>query len=334
MAEEATIKPLQDLIGNILKYDIETLVSRDNWGEINFESARQDLERIFSLTGNLSVLPLGHLTDAAVAEIIKVLTEALGVIETLDNFVITTGQPALDRDQIVSEIHGHADSYYSIASQWVPFLAYQQEDVAADIQAINSSMSEAFQIVESGRTTIDEKVLEIDDIVTKTREASAGAGAAVFTKDFNTESSNLKGSAKIWLWVTGGLATITIVFAVGLWWLSEPVDNPWQAAQRFGARVIILVVLFTATLWCGRIYKALMHQSTNNRHRALSLQTFQAFSAAASEDPTRDAVLLEATRTIFTLSASGYIDSPSTQDGTTRIVEMAKFSGSRGETET
>lgn len=120
------------------------------------------------------------------------------------------------------------------------------------------------------------------------------------------------------------MALATVGFAVLLWLVSEPTDNPWQAAQKFGARIIVLVVLFTATLWCGRIYKALMHQAVTNRHRALSLQTFQAFSAAASDDDTRNAVLTETTRSIFATTASGYIDSETSSESPLKIIELSR----------
>ena len=301
MADKQKITPLKDLIDETLKHDIEKLVSRDDWGAISFEQARQDLERIFSITGHLNLLPLQGLTDTAVDVILEALVQVGEVITRLHSFDITSDtSPAATRDAIVTQIHIQADNYYTVASPWVPFLAYQQGDVAANIKALTSSVEEASQIVETAEENIAAKQLVIDEIVTKTREASAGAGAAVFTEDFNNESSDLKVLAEKWLRITGIFAGGTIIFALALWFLSEPVDNPWQAAQRFGARVIVLIVFFTATLWCGRIYKALMHQSTNNRHRVLSLQTFQAFSAAASDDPTKDAVLLEATRSIFT----------------------------------
>jgi hypothetical protein len=74
-----------------------------------------------------------------------------------------------------------------------------------------------------------------------------------------------------------------------------------------------------------------MHQAVTNRHRALSLQTFQAFSAAASDDETRNAVLTETTRSIFASTASGYIDTESGQDSPMKIVEISRTLGGGSE---
>lgn len=331
MAKEENVAPLNEAIATTLKFKIDNLVSRTDWGSINFEDAREDLDRIFAIINHLNILPLDYLTDQAVKQIHQALNQVNEVLKRLNEFSLDEGTPTQIRDQLINDIHAQADNFYTIATPWIPFLAYQKGDVAQNISALTSSVQEANSLVAMAKGDIESKYEEMDDIVVKAREASASAGAAVFTKDFDKESTGLKESAKTWLIVTGVLAIATIGFAILLWLVSEPTDNPWQAAQKFGARIIVLVVLFTATLWCGRIYKALMHQAVTNRHRALSLQTFQAFSAAASDDETRNAVLTETTRSIFASSASGYIDAESGQDSPMKIVEISRTLGGGSE---
>lgn len=324
MANEETVAPLEETIKTTLEFEIENLVSRTDWGSINFEDAREDLDRIFAIINHLNILPLDYLTDQAVKQIHLALNQVNEVLEKLNGFSLDQGTPTQIRDQLIKEVHQQADNFYTIATPWIPFLAYQKGDVEQNISALTSSVQEANNLVEAAKTDIESKHGEIEDIVVKAREASASAGAAVFTKDFDEESSTLRDTANRWLIATALMALITIGFAVLLWWVSEPTNNPWQAAQKFGARIIVLVVLFTATLWCGRIYKAIMHQAVTNRHRALSLQTFQAFSAAASDDDTRNAVLTETTRSIFATIASGYIDSESSSESPLKIIELSR----------
>jgi hypothetical protein len=331
MAKKEKIKPLRELIAESLKFEIDKLVSRSEWGSINFEGARDDLTRIFSIVGHLNILPLESLTDQTVDQIHQSLTTAMDVLSRLDKFSLSEGTPTQIRDRLVNEIHSQADNFYTIATPWIPFLAYQKGDVARNISELTDSVSRATGLVETAKTDIRNKSAEIEDIVIKAREASASAGAAVFTKDFSDESKSLETKAESWLKATGFFGVLTIVFAIVLWLVSEPTDNGWEAAQKFGARLVVLVVLFTATLWCGRIYKALMHQSVTNKHRALSLQTFQAFSAAASDDQTRNAVLTETTRSIFSLSATGYISEDGNQEGAIRLIELQKIVGSSGQ---
>jgi ABC-type multidrug transport system fused ATPase/permease subunit len=204
-------------------------------------------------------------------------------------------------------------------------LAYQKGDVAKNIEDLTQSVSNAATLISNAKTDIETKKAEIDGIITQAREASAAAGAAVFTKDFDTESKDQKKAAFRWLLATGVLGFLTLLAAIATWWIGLTADfDGFNAIQAFGGKIAILVVFFTATLWCGRVYRALMHQATLNRHRALGLQTFQAFSAAASDDASKDAVLLETTRSIFSAGTTGYLD---TQDqGSAQAIRLSEGS--------
>jgi hypothetical protein len=81
--------------------------------------------------------------------------------------------------------------------------------------------------------------------------------------------------------------------------------------------------MLTGTLWCGKCYKALTHLVIVNRHRALGLRTLQAFANAAADAQTKDAVLLEATRSIFGNVPTGYVDVANV-DSDHKVVEIVR----------
>ena len=89
-------------------------------------------------------------------------------------------------------------------------------------------------------------------------------------------------------------------------------------------KIALLALLFTATVWCSKNYRALKHQVTVNKHRALSLQTFQAFVGATKDPRTKDAVLMEATRAIFGNTATGFADPAHTSESGIRVLEIGK----------
>jgi hypothetical protein len=60
-----------------------------------------------------------------------------------------------------------------------------------------------------------------------------------------------------------------------------------------------------------------------NRHRALGLKTFQAFSAATSDNHTKDAVLMETTHSIFANTNTGLLNEPSSADSESNIIQIA-----------
>jgi hypothetical protein len=115
---------------------------------------------------------------------------------------------------------------------------------------------------------------------------------------------------------------------IAFFWVETGLDAG-AIIQKSAARLAVLAIFFAGTLWCGKIYKALLHQAAINRHRALSIQTFQAFSHAAADDGTKDAVLLEATRAVFGNVPTGFLDG-ATGGGTSgmQILEIARQGGS------
>ena len=306
------------------------MTDRPEWGAINFVSGKQDFDQAFQLTKDLIRLPLENLPDGVAGDAITRLESLTQVMGRIDSFVLEVGNPSGERDSHLSSLHGATEALLSTLAPWIPYLHYQNGDVAANINAIALRVGEAKDLVENARTAIASKATDLDEIITAAREASAAAGAAVFTVAFDDESRKLRGTSTKWLGVTAILALATLAFAVGELYFglgsspTAPGAASAEALKHFGGKVAVLIVLFAATLWCGRTYKALAHLSVVNRHRALSLQTFQAFSKAASDDSTKNAVLMEATRAVFGSVPTGFLESNGAPDQDVKIVEVFK----------
>lgn len=330
MATKEATESLRTSIGAVLAFRERSLENRASWGSITFEKAADDFKRIFEILAHLSVLPLEYLTDSAISQIQSSVNSTGEVLSRIDKFNIEQQTPTGVRDGLVQELHGQADQLYHHASPWVPFLAYQKGDVAKNIESLTSSVANAKTIVDEAKTVIAARQGEIETIITQAREASAAAGAAVFTHDFKNEAKDLAERASKWLKLTAFLAVVTLGTALLMWLLPPNGADVPALIQRFGGKLAVLVVLFTATLWCAKTHNALMHLSTVNRHRALSLQTFQAFSHAASDDSTKNAVLMEATRAVFGSVPTGFLDAKAgSSDGDLKIVEVAKTLGTK-----
>lgn len=306
-------------------FDKEKLIARPEWGTITLEDVRADFDRIYSIVNYLKVLPLELLTVNALNSIRNEIQQINNLFDNINKFSIESGSPAQQRNEFINRIQNQADSLYTNTSPWIPFLAYQKGDVARNIEALTSSVKEAQTLVVEAKNHIEQKGKEIDDIIIKAREASASAGAAVFTQDFKTEAVNLRKLAYIWLKVTGGLGMATLFAAAFLWYFTEAGLDQGQIWQKITTKIVVLGILVTATIWCGKIYRALMHQAAVYQHRALSIQTLQAFSAAAKDIQIKDAVVLEAARSVFGTASTGYIDSSKdSRDSDIKILEVAK----------
>jgi hypothetical protein len=177
------------------------------------------------------------------------------------------------------------------------------------------------------------KGVEIESIIAAARDAAATVGVAHFTTDFNGTADTLETTAREWLWCTGGLAVATILIALAFPFIfvSSGKEIDMHAIQLFTSKLVALGALFTATVWCGHMFKATKHQAAINRHRANALKTFQAFVKATSDDQIRDAVLMETTRSIFAMVSTGYLDGVENPgDGALKMIEIVKSAASVG----
>lgn len=325
MADQTRVDNLTKQITSCSELLNKELVHRSEWGAINFGNAELDIKRCKDIVSNLGILPLLYLPDAACDRINQSLVQIKTSIQKIDTFSITQGSPTTIRDQIAAELHSHADNLYDTTASWIPFLAYQRGDVEKNIQSLSKSVQTASDLIEQSKKKIEASEAEIKGIIQTAREASASAGAAVFTQDFKEESDRNDEDSVIWLKSAIGLAIATLIVSVVFIILSYryPASDTVQAYQILTSKIVILMILITATLWCGRNYRIMKHLKTSNNHRALTLRTLQAFTAAASDDQTKNAVLLEANRAIFSSGGTGFIDDGKSENPLT-IIELAK----------
>lgn len=331
MLSQEKVDQIISFTNGLTSVPINKLVSNPGWGTINFESARVDLDLLFGLCAHIKELPISLIPNTVGDQFISSITQAGKTVERMRTFNIeTAGNPTGVRDEIVNQVKQHAEHLLTTTQGWIAFLAYQKGDVQKNIDALSKSVMDANQILEQSKMDVAAKSNEITSIVTAAREASASAGVGVFTSDFDGQATLLETDAEKWLKYTLWFAITTL--CVAFISIYVPIDSKATNAQIFQymtSKMVVLLVLLAATIWCGRIYKALKHQITVNKHRANALKTFQAFVKAASNDNTRDAVLIETTRSIFANSPSGYLDTTdASSDSGSKILEIIKGSAS------
>ena len=276
MASQDIVQQLEEQLETINQYKNVALIRRPNWGEITFEKAEQDIELALSIAADLSSIPLSYLTNQAAREITRHIPNVLTWLTQIDTFNLQ-GAASQNRDRIATSLQIAVTGLHTAASPWIPYLAYRRGDSSENIRQIEEAVTNARALVGDAESYAAAKRTEIDEIVEAAREASASAGVATFTSEFDEEAKALAGSSSGWLWAVVALAAATVAWAVlSFYWPSIPEDaNSWITLRHVVAKVSVIAVLFTATVWCGRIYRALRHQRSINRHRALSLKTFR-----------------------------------------------------------
>lgn len=330
MANDRQIERIRASAEQIRSVPVEELVENPaKWGIYRFDAARRDLDLVYGLALHLSTLPIEILPDSVAENVASALDQSGETLKRLASFNPTQGNPNDAQRALIQEIRSSAEQLLTITQGWVAFLAYQRGDVQKNVDALTKAVGDARRIFQDAQVEIQTTKNTIDGIVVAAREASASAGVGVFTADFSAQASTLETQASTWLKWTAGLGIVTVLAAVASVFVKvDPAATSAQVIHYMTSKLVVLLVLLTATIWCGRIYKASMHQAATNYHRANSLKTFQAFIKAASDDTTRDAVLLETTRSIFAIAPSGYLETTeSSVDTGTKVLEIFKSQG-------
>ena len=331
MPTQQNIDELKAALSEVTKYKDKQLITRAEWGAIDFGKAREDIEMVFSISTDLTELPLQYLTDNAIQNVVNSLPSVTDQLESIDSFDLS-GNAESRRDQIWQDLHNAAEQLNARASPHIPYLAYRRGDISSNIAALNSAVVEAKGLLDKARSTTEGKAQEIDIIISAAREAAATVGVATFTQEFESEATQLKERSFWWLVATGAFAVMTVVAAILFYrWPEVPQGaGAWETLRNVVSKGAIIAVLFTGTVWCGRIYRALAHQATINRHRALSLKTFHAFVAATDDSRIKDSVLMAATRTVFGRVPTGLVDENGAgKDSEVNFVEIGRSSSEK-----
>jgi hypothetical protein len=170
---------------------------------------------------------------------------------------------------------------------------------------------------------------EIAAIKQQAIEAARDTAVAAEAAHFKGEADAQNKYAKAWL----AAATVLAVGAVCYLFAyvkpdlaAMPAETPIRKLVAFGAvRVVVLSVWWFAIVFAIRNYTASRHNHVINRHRQNALNTFQAFvNAAAADDQTKNAVLLQATTCIFAPQSTGYLKGEAEPQQPNQLIEIVK----------
>lgn len=325
MPTQEQLDQLGQSLSELAEYSEKSMVSRPEWGSINFETSEPDFRVLFELVADLQNMPLRELPENATSEILSALPSVHQCLDKIDNFDLDQEHPSQARENLANQLHQALEGLTRVAAPWVPYLAYRRGDITRRLEQLEESLNKSRDLYNDAEVWVQNKRNEIEETSEAAREAAAHAGAAVFSKQFLDEASNQQKDATAWLTATGVLAVITLGAALAFLLFQLPTDDLSTTIQRVALRILVIAILFTATIWCGRIYRALRHQSAVNKHRGLAISTLQAFVHAAADARTKDAVLMEATRAVFGRAPTGYVADDQTDRGQeVQFVEFGK----------
>lgn len=328
MADESTVINLKTYIEGLEQYRGFPLSGNSNWGRYNFAHHGPRRDQAFRLINVLRSHSLADIPQHNAIHISSQLSDLKQALDSVRDFNVDVGnaeQSAVSRDAYLGTC---LDNFLAAAAQWLSVVTYLQDEPSGKVASWISKLADYENELAARRTNAKQQEEEIAKIIEAARQTATAVAASTFAKSFYDEAERMREIAVEWMFATVGMLIVTTVFTFAIWITSLTDPGTTAIVQFIGGKVAVFAVLLFGTLWCSKNYRALKHLEAVNRHRALSIHTFEAFAKSARDDATRDAVLLEATRAVFALAPTGYVDGRGDGESDTKVIEIAKtFTG-------
>lgn len=237
------------------------------------------------------------------------------------------------RSENPTEVHDRLIANFQTAvpvfiEKMTPVLAYAaagQENSSNDVHA-KAAQEQIARIAEVAKTA-NASMKELEGILAAAREAAGKVGVSEHAKHFAEEANQHGTDSGRWLAATVLAGVLTFVLTVLNYLKLAETDatlGQFAQVQIIVAKLLLFSVLLTTTIWCGRNYRAARHNLVVNRHRQNALSSFQTFAEATSDAQTKNAVLLQATQSIFAPQSSGYVSGEGETAPSPQIIELIR----------
>ncbi len=300
-----------------------------NYGDLNFNEIHHEIAAIQQVARDIELAKVEWLSPSVLNSLREPLKQCHHILNRIISFVGTRNDSPKEHQELVELARNRAETLMDIAA---PALAYtlivggnlllhhqqQVEVLAARAQAVQ-------QETETLRLRMINAATEADGALKEVRGSAARAGIGVYISTFAREANVREREARFWLAISGVAAAFGLAAILTLFVRYEiPADaKSGSLVQLVLLRIVVVTFVSFLPLWCIRNYRNQRHLGIVNRHRETALATFQTFVAATTDEGTRNAVLLEATRCIFAPAQTGYLGGDESMP-TDRVLEIVK----------
>lgn len=337
---------LQAVLVELLNYKIEDLVKEKELGtSLGFSGARELFAFVQNFAALLCTIDWNGITGTKAGSIASRAMTVRNVLQNIRSFSVQNygNNAAGTRDSYIGELERE---YINLFNEAAPVIAFQlvthkddddgQKQIDLMLDQVKTAVKEQKKFAEEAKQTSE-----------NLRQSAQKVGITKYAVLFSEEASQHKKAAVGWL-----VATTVLGILAGAWgWVSYShladlamkysaittvpssqstsqtvsLFTPGLAIQLSVARLIVFSVLLSAVFWAGKIYRAHRHNFVVNKHRQNALSTFEAFAAAARDDPqTKNAVLLQATQCIFAPQVTGYVTQDAEGELQPKILEVIR----------
>lgn len=314
MADPNQESSARDVAVNLLKtlFGVEpaSLIQTERLGrDLDFRDGVPYFERILGLFSplrecNLDVLPLASLNRVSTA-----VSQALDLFKNVKEFNPRKQNPQ-QRDSLIAQARDNYDRWFEEVAQTISYAIVKGRDFSTLEERARHAVAMLDEILAEAKKRQSQSEKEVQDALAAIRAAAAEAGVSQQAIYFRDEAEHHRKAAFPWLVGTGLSAVAGLVFALLV------MTNTWHVATDLGptltvqaglAKLAIFSICYFGIVWCGRTYKSHRHNYVVNKHRQNALSTFKAFVDASEDNPTKNTVLIEAARCVFSPQVTGYL---------------------------
>lgn len=319
---------LRSAIDMLLGVPFEKHALNPEFGAINFEQALPELSNLRRILAALKIADLSIVPKNRRDRLLQSVKNSSEQIQRMNNFSLQQANPHESRNSIQNDI---VSAYSDLFDKAVPLVA--PDLFAKDVDAERAKIDEIAQQMEKIYAEQQQVLAEAQQTLGAIKKASAEAGVASEAKHFADAAADHQSAATKWGFATGIVAATGVIWGLlVVWTLSiSSTATPAEIVQQALGKLIVFTALYYALIFCARNYSANRHNYVVNHHKANSLATFETFVRAANQDTAiKNAVLLQATSSIFSPPPSGYAQfKESDGDSPNKIIEITKMSSEK-----
>lgn len=355
------IPPLLEALNEIRQIDPVALVQKEKLGsELCFEFALPLFIEIITSAEELQKLDLEKTPYGILQQLQAAFHQIRQLLAAIKGFTLSAyGNAQQGRDGLASSLEDQWNSIYVLVRALLG--AREESDVKKEVDLLASQIRSTMQLSSDALKALNDKKNEAEEtltnflqkkseefqqegreklsLITKTledvRNVAAEAGVSQTSRYFKDEANEHQAAAKNWLIVliimTLSLVGFSLFGTTIMNWAGTPepasnADNVVHIRYLTQKGLIVFCLLF-GLIWSGKNYSASRHNYVVNKHRNNALGSFQAFASSASDEQTKSAVLVQATQSIFSPQASGYVKTDGDSGTTSPIIEILRSVG-------
>ncbi len=310
------------MLEELSKFDPQQLVRTEVGESFNFQVAVPFFEDIVGLSSEmLENGSADHVWGPAIHSSLQTLTKTKQILAQI-------GQARVEdisiewRDRQLDALNNQWGEFLRLSGTFMATHSLERRRLAQSEQSVRAKLETVTHL--EGDVASAKKDYEhlSEQHVRKLKEV----GVSFHASHFKTEADSNRTASWVWLIALTLVGGFTAWYSLGE--LTAAVEDlPKDASvghvvQFTVVRLIVVSLLMFAIGFCSRNYSASRHNFVVNKHRANALQSFLTFEGAAEKPETKDAVLLEATRSIFSPQSSGYAKGMSEPQAGGPVIEI------------